>query len=159
MVRPSKTTKEIDVGELEMLKKPEARETTAFDPSELQGLIAKSRDEDDLALPVESSTPTLAASSAVAPMPAASTPMFAASSGLTPMPTNDFDDVPGHYHSDTDVPSSSTIPPRVARGSANTPKTNRPITKPMAPHSSISLMPWIVVAIAAAIVVALAFWH
>jgi hypothetical protein len=155
VVRPSKTTKEIDVGELEQLKKPEARETTAFDPTELQGLIAASREDDDLALPIEvaSSTPLpLAAASNVSPMPSAS------SSVLLPMPENDFDDDPDHYTAE--VPPTTTIPPpRVARGSAGTPKAHRPLTKPTAPRTSMSLLPWILVALASAVVIALAFWR
>lgn len=135
-MRAAKTTKEIQNEELEQLKRPEARETAAFDPTELQGLIAQTR-EDDLAVPV-------AASSAPA-MPI-----------LQPMPTNDWDDVPGHY---SEVPSttspSASSPMRMARGSAKTPKASRPI----APSSSTSLLPWIVVALAVAVVIALAFWH
>jgi hypothetical protein len=163
VVRSSKTTKEIDQGELEQLKKPEARETAAFDPSELQGLIAASIEEDDLALPVESSNsapmpapPVLAASSGVAAIPVSSM-LAASSSGLEPIPVNDFEDVPGHHYS-TDVPPSSTTPPRVARGSARTPKEHRPLTRPSMPTTSSSLLPWILVAIAVAIVVALALW-
>lgn len=52
-MRAAKTTKEIDVAELEQLKNPEARETAAFDSRELQGLIAASRGDDELALPLD----------------------------------------------------------------------------------------------------------
>jgi hypothetical protein len=138
LVRPSKTTKEMENDELEMLKRPEARETTAFDPSELQGLIALTR-EDDLAVPIDPASPT-------PPLASASSPI------LSPMPaTNDWDDVPGQYADD--APSATM--PRVARGSAKTPKASRPI----APVSRSSLLPWMIVALAAAIVVALAFWR
>jgi hypothetical protein len=134
-VRAAKTTKEIETNELEMLKRPEARETTAFDPTELQGLIEASREEDDLALPVEAP--------ASIPLAASSSPSLAASSNVTPMPV---------------APAvAAAEPPRVARGSARTPKASKPL--PKAPRQSSSLMPWIVVAIAAAIVVALAFWQ
>jgi hypothetical protein len=139
-VRAAKTTKEIDVSELEQLKKPEARETAAFDPTELQGLVAQMNShDDDLALPVERAPASSAEPMAVD---------LAASSGLAPM-VNDFDDDPGHY---SEV-SSPTIAPRVARGSASTPKSSKPIARPS------SLVPWILVALAIAIVSALAFWR
>jgi hypothetical protein len=167
-VRVAKTTKEIDVDELEQLTKPEARATAAFDARELQGLLDQSRrDDDDLEIPIAplpaastpaSSTPIpkltapIAAVSNVAP-----TPMHAtASSNVAPIHTNDFDDVPVYS------PPSSTVPPRIARGSANTPKAHRPLTKPESmkrPARASSLVPWIVVALSAAVIVALALWR
>jgi hypothetical protein len=111
-VRVAKTTKEIDVDELEQLTKPEARATAAFDARELQGLLDQSRrDDDDLEIPI-------------APLPAASTP-----ASSTPIP-------------------KLTAPP--------------PLTKPESmkrPARASSLVPWIVVALSAAVIVALAFWR
>jgi hypothetical protein len=84
------------------------------------------------------------------------------SSTLIPM-TTDFEE-PGHFAeppidrlSSTD-PSSSTVPARVARGSARTPKAHRPLTKPSEARGA-SLLPWLVVALAATVVFALAMWR
>ncbi len=118
------------MGELELLKKPEARETAAFDPTELQGLIAASRMDDDLALPVEPA-PALASSN-----------------------TSELDEAP-HY---ADMPESSTIRVRIARGSERTPKAHTPLKRPVLSRTT-SLMPWILVALAAAAVLALALWR
>lgn len=132
--RTSRTTKEMEASELEQLTRPEARATAAFDAAELQHLLDKSRD-DDLAVPHEPS----AAPAALA---------------LGSIPPNDFDDVPGHVYTD-EIPTS---PRGVARGSARTPKARRSL-KPLATPSSGSLLPWILVALSAAVVIALALWR
>lgn len=131
--------------------------------------------------PVTSAPPTFAAASGEVPIAAAS-PAFAASSGevpraasdraasspgasaLIPMTTN-FDDEPDHYSTTEPLsstlassPTVSAIPSRVARGSAGTPKAHRPLTKPPEGRTT-SLVLWLVVALAATVVFALAMWR
>lgn len=119
-----------------------------------------------------SSKPAYASSSAEVPL--ATSPAFPSSSGelhassrattspgasaLIPM-TTDFDDEPGHYSTAEPPPTPSArtlsaIPSRIARGSGGTPNAH-PLTKPRTP----SLLPWIIVALAAAVVIALAMWR
>jgi hypothetical protein len=62
-VRAEKRTQEIDQEELERLKKPEERPTSAIDPVELRALVnaasAKRAPTDDLAIPVEPAPPNV----------------------------------------------------------------------------------------------------
>ncbi len=145
-MRASKTTKEIEAAELEMLTKPEARATAAFDAAELQGLLDRSRsDDDDLAIPM-APPPFAAASGEI--VSSRATP--SAGSSLIPMTMTDVPDEP--YSA---AEPSATVPARVARGSERTPKAHRPLTKPPVARTPL-VWPWIVVALAVAAVIAIA---